>query len=178
MRHIIAAFVIAACAGPALAETPQKTDPIASIEAGVICAPDAVGTAPAPNTLAGETHIIDINPPFVSHSRRVPAVLGIGFGVKTLAAQPDGLGEVTVIVTHPPMGDAAVELQSFASSIGGLDPSLTFYQFDYAYELVPGTWEMAAMRGSDVLYKVSFDVLPPALVPELAAVCGYLDLLS
>lgn len=175
MKHVLVAAFLILSAAPVAAET---NSPIASLEAGVVCPPEAVGTAPAPNTLAGETHIIDIEPPFVSNSRRVPAVLGIGFGVKAQAASPDGLSDVTVVVTHPPMGNEAVEVQSFGTRIGGATPSLTFYQFDFGYELVPGTWQMAAMHQGEVLYKVSFEVLPPSAVPELAEVCGYLDLLS
>lgn len=174
--HLI--LLLSAIPVMALAQSDKVTDRITSLEAGVVCPPESVGSAPAPNTVAGETHIIEVEPPFVSTSRRVPAVLGIGFGVKAQTAVERGLDDVTMVVTHPPMGDDAIAVQSFGTRISGVDPSLTFYQFDFSYELLPGTWQMAAMHEGEVLYNVAFEVLPPSEVPELAAVCGYLDLLS
>ena len=151
---------------------------IASIEAGVVCAPPAIGSRPAPDTLAGVTHIIAKEPEFVTNARRVPAVLDIGFGVKAQSANPNGVAPVTLRISHPEIGLTAVTEQSFVTSISGSDPSLTFYQFDYEYELVLGTWEFTAMQGDDLLYSVSFEVVDPRQVPELADVCGFLDLLS
>ncbi len=151
---------------------------IASLEAGVVCAPPPVGSRPAPDTLAGVTHIIAEEPDFVTNARRVPAVLDIGFGVKAQSVNPDGAAPVTVLITHPEMGQTDVTEQSFVTSISGSDPSLTFYQFDYAYEMVLGTWEFTAMSGDEILYSVSFEVVDPRLVPELADVCGYQELLS
>jgi hypothetical protein len=51
-------------------------------EAGVICAQDGYGVRHAPDTIAGTTHVVEDAPPFVSNGRVVPAVLGIGFGVR------------------------------------------------------------------------------------------------
>lgn len=149
-----------------------------SLEAGIVCPPVSVNSAPAPGTIAGSTHIIEVEPPFVSNARRVPAVLGIGFGVKSQTGIAGGLADVTMVVSHPPMGTDDIEVQSFTTHISDLDPSITFYQFDYAYELLPGPWQMTAMRGKDVLYQVRFEVVSPEAVPELARACGYLDLLS
>lgn len=144
----------------------------------MICAPEAVGSSPAPGTLAGTTHIIDEDPPFVSNARRVPAVLGIGFGVKSISSTPEGLEDVTMVITHPGMGADKIKTQSYGTRISGLAPSLTFYQFDYDYELLPGIWQMVAMKDDAVLYSASFEVLPPQQVPELASVCGFESLLS
>ncbi len=108
----------------------------------------------------------------------MPAVIGIGFGVKAQAFDLLGEQDVSITITHPAMGDAGATSQSFASRINGAEPSLTFYQFDFDYELVTGIWQMQAMQGSTVLYRTSFEVLPPAQVPELARVCGFEELLS
>ena len=151
---------------------------IISLEAGIVCPPETVGSTPAPGTIAGTTHIIEVEPPFVSNARQVPAVLGIGFGVKSQTSVAGGLNDVTMYVTHPAMGDTQTEVQSFTSRISDLDPSLTFYQFDYAYELLEGPWTMTAIREGETLFSVGFDVVAPEAVPELARACGYLDLLS
>lgn len=158
---------------------PEMTSPrIAQTQAGVICAQDPAGSRAAPGTLAGTMHLIDHEPIFVSRTRRVPAVLGIGFGVKSMSASPQGLDNVTMVITHPPMGPDKRQRQSYQTSVSGTDLSLTFYQFDAGYELVTGTWQMSAFDGDDLLYSVTFEVVAPAKVPELAQVCGFENLLS
>ena len=151
---------------------------IASHAAGVICAQPTAGIAQAPGTVAGTTHLIDIEPAFVSTTRRVPAVTGIGFGIKSTAVDISGIPDVTITVTHPPMGKQRVTSQSFDSRISGSESSLTFYQFDFAYELVTGFWQMEAANGSDIIYRTTFEVLPPDQMPELASICGFENLLS
>ena len=165
----------------ALAQTtgPEKVSALlASHEAGIICAPPTVGTASVPDTVAGTTHLIDVEPAFVSTNRRVPAVVGIGFGIKAQASDVSGIPEVTMTITHPPMGKAKATVQTFQTVISGQTPSLTFYQFDFDYELVEGTWQMEATQGGVVIYRTTFVVLPPEQVPELARICGFGELLS
>lgn len=165
---------------PALADAAlqQKSPAIASLETGVICPPPTVGEAQAPDTVAGTTHLIDADPPFLSLDNRVPAVMGIGFGAKAMAADIDGLSNVEMVVTHPPMGNDGITSQSFRTSINGAAPSLTFYQFDHSYEVLIGTWMLEARREGQVLYRATFEVVRPQLVPELAAACGFEDMLS
>ena len=174
------AVVLCLAALPVLAQSTQETvsDRIASFETGVICAPEAIGTRPAPDTVAGTTHVIEVEPPFVSTDNRVPAVLGIGFGIKAMAVGYDGIDDVTMRITHPPMGDGGVTSQTYGSRISGLDPSLTFYQFDFDYELLEGTWQMEAYARGTLLYRTTFEVVAPRKLPELASVCGYENLLS
>jgi Domain of unknown function (DUF3859) len=155
----------------------QLNPRLSSFKAGIFCAPKVVGTAPAPDTVTGFTNIIDNTPPFVSSGRNVPAVLGMGFGV--LAGSKDQmLLDVLIVVTHPPMGDTGVTRQSFYNEITSFGDSMTLYQFDYAYELVEGPWTITATQGDEVLFRAGFTVVPPAMVPELAGVCGYEGLLS
>ena len=163
----------------AQAPQPDTVSPLmASVETGVICAPDSMDVRDAPGTIAGTTHVIEDEPPFVAVTRRVPAVLGIGFGIKSLTKDIGGLGDVLMTVTHPPMGDAGTTEQTFLTNIRGTDPSLTFYQFDFDYELLPGIWQMEASFGGEILYRSTFEVLPPEQVPELAEICGFTDLFS
>lgn len=178
MKHALSLAIALCLPMLASAQALQSSPDLISLEAGVVCPPPAVGTAPAPGTVAGTTHIIEEEPPFVSTARRVPAVIGIGFGIKALAADDFGMEDVTVVVTHPPMGPDHVQTQQFGTRISGISPSITFYQFDYDYELITGQWKMVAIRENRVLYSVTFDVLPASAVPELASICGYEDLLS
>lgn len=148
-------------------------------EAGVLCAQDAVTVREAPNTVAGTTHVIDEAPPFVSTGRIVPAVIGIGFGVRAGVGSDFSIEDVTMTVSHPPFAGNGATEQSFVTSIGPEGaPGITFYQFDYGYELALGDWTMAAAANGVTFYEVTFTVVPPAALPELAGACGYLDLLS
>ena len=175
MRILIALIFFAATP---LAAQDVTSPQLFSFEGGVVCAPETIGTSPAPGTVAGTINSIAESPPFVSNGRRVPAVLGIGFGVKAMANDPIGIDPVLMTITHPPMGRDKTKVQSFATRIAGDDPSLTFYQFDFAYELLPGTWTMEATQSNTVIYRTTFKVVPPNQIPELAAICGFEDMLS
>ncbi len=179
MKHIFA--FLACLPGPLLAQAPLPDlvgDSMASVEAGVICAPETLGVQEAPGTVAGTTHIIAEEPPFVAATRRVPAVLGIGFGIKSRTLDINGLNGVTMTITHPPMGSTGATYQTFSTTIRGTDPSLTFYQFDFDYELLPGIWQLEASFADETLYRTTFEVLPADQVPELAEICGFTELLS
>lgn len=179
MKHIVFALCTLPVIATAQAPLPDTISPwMASVEAGVICAPDSMEVREAPGTIAGTTHVISDEPPFVAVTRRVPAVLGIGFGVKSVTADANGLSDVLMTVTHPPMGSSGTTEQTFLTTIRGTDPSLTFYQFDYDYELLPGIWQLEASFGGEILSRTTFEVLPPEQVPELAEICGFTDLFS
>ncbi len=150
---------------------------IAAFEAGIICAPEVTGTLPAPDTVAGVTNIVDGPVEFVSRGRNVPAVLGMGFGARAQAKSKD-LYAVTVVVTHPPMGAQSQTRQSYQTVVRADQKSVTLYQFDFDYELVPGPWVIEAYDGDVLLYRANFNVVVPSLVPELASICGYENLLS
>jgi hypothetical protein len=144
---------------------------LGSFEAGVFCAPPTAGTNPAPDTVAGTTHIVDVTPEFLSNSRQVPAVIGLGFGVLAKAKRDD-LRDVTMIVTHPPMGPDGVTRQSFMTSITADIASMTYYQFDRESELLPGVWTLEAVHEGETVYRARFTVVPPEALPAVAAACG------
>ena len=148
-------------------------------EAGVLCAQEGGIVRLAPDTLAGTTYVVEEAPQFVSTDRIVPGVLGIGFGVQSGLASDIGQEGVLMTVTHPPLESSGVTRQSFTTVIGSHDePNITFYQFDYPYELALGEWTMTATYGAVTLYETTFTVVPPSALPELAGVCGYLDLIG
>ena len=126
----------------------------------------------------GVNNVLDKDPPFVSASRIVPATLGVGFGVKAQSEAPAGLSGVLLEVLHPPMGPEGQTRQSFFTSMSGQSPSITFYQFDHPYELVTGQWTIRAYSGEVALLSVTFEVVDPRSVPELAVACNFIDLLS
>lgn len=178
MRYLSFLTLFLACS-PALAGAEPGdvvADVIGYFDAGIICSPEPLSTLPAPDTLAGTVNIIEGIPPFVSTSRIVPGLVGVGFGVVRSVISPDPF-EVTVIVRHPPMGADGVIEQSYSTLIGQ-DPGVSLYDFEYPHEIVPGAWSIAATDGEQLLFEAHFTVVPPAKVPELAAICGYEALLS
>ena len=183
MRCFLLSSALALCGGAVvLAQADDFKSPLLGFyEAGVLCAQDPSTVREAPDTVAGTTHVIEDAPPFVSNGRVVPAVIGIGFGVRAGLFGDIGQDGIVMRVTHPAMtggGQGATE-QSFITNIGSeFSPGITFYQFDYGYELALGDWTMTATSGGVTLYETTFTVVPPSALPELAGVCGYLDLLS
>lgn len=180
---LAAAPALAQSAGiGALAPGDHVSPLLSAFQAGIVCAQDTGETAPAPGTIAGFTNIITTEPDFVSPTRRVPAVLGIGFGVKSRARRPPGYDTVLVTVTHPPMGANGVTVETYITAIRGEDGtpglSITLFQFDTDYELVTGPWTISASEAGKQLFHAKFTVLPPREVPELAQVCHYQGLLS
>ncbi|MEN8840453.1 MAG: DUF3859 domain-containing protein [Octadecabacter sp.] len=176
---IVSALSIAWGVCASAAEDDFVSPMIELFEAGVVCAQDGGTVRLAPDTLAGTTYLVEDAPQFVSTGRLVPAVLGIGFGVQSGLASDLGQDGVLMTVTHPPMIGSGVTQQSFTTVVGSRDvPNVTFYQFDYGYELALGDWTMTASYGGVTLYETTFTVVPPSALPELAGICGYLDLIG
>ncbi len=161
-----------------LPEGDYRSPQVAEFKAGIFCAQKVIRTNPAPGTIAGVTNVIEGEPGFISVSRRVPAVLGVGFGVKVRVDDPFGYSDVWITVTHPPMGPDGVTEEFYVSSISGTETSMNLFQFDFDYELVPGPWSIEAMSAGRLIYRARFDVAVPSAVPELAIPCGYEDQLS
>ena len=176
--RVLAFGLIAIWANVAVAQSVDAVSPqISAFRAGIFCAPEVISTSPAPDTVAGVTNVLETAPPFVSAGRNMPAVLGMGFGVMS-KSKNQVLLDVLIVVTHPPMGEGAVTRQSYYSEISSFGESMTLYQFDYDYELVQGPWTITASQGDTVLFQAGFNVVAPHLVPELAGICGYEELLS
>ena len=176
MRVLMALFALFAV--PVAAQD-IVTPEIGYFEAGIVCEGEVVGATLAPGTEAGEVMLLDDTPPFVSHSRRVPAVPGVGFGVLVAVAGEADPRTVLMRVSHPPFTGSGTEVETFVSALGSPgDPSIHLFRFDRDYEMVPGPWVMEALRDGELLYRAEFTVLPPAQVPELAGICDYESLLS
>ena len=150
---------------------------VSAFRAGIACGQEVLATAPATDTVAGVTNIIEGEVEFISNGRMVPAVLGISFGAK-VQAKGDPITDVMMQVTHPPMGAEGTTRESYFTNISATDMSLALFQFDYDYELVEGPWTITALKDGETIYSVDFTVVSPAAVPGLAAVCGYEDLLG
>ena len=164
-------------AQPATAQL-AKSSAISWIEAGIICASDTGEYREAPGTISGRAHAPTEEPPFVSNSQVVPAVRGVGLGVKARSDATIGMLPIEMILTHPPMGEDGITRQTFVSLITPDRNAIIFFQFDHDYELVTGPWSFTAMRDGQTVFRANFQVVSPDEMPDLADTCDYRDLLS
>lgn len=173
MRALIALF-LAALAPVAAADPgePFAAPGVARLDWGVFCAAEAMDRAPAPGTDSGWIHVprrtLAFHWPGV---RQVPAALGLAFGVEAVAVlgQPRS---VEVQVFHP--GRATPE--AWVTTLPDSGPSLVFFRFDTAEELIPGLWviearDLGAAVDSAPLYRVEFEVVAAAALPEMVQAC-------
>lgn len=154
-----------------MAEPPLRLGaPVLELRRGIICAPPEAGRRAAPGTLSGWIHVPDSPLVMRAEGARVPAVLGMGFGVRfTLAGdQPYPL---RYVVSHPPMPPGGEVEQVWHGLVAPGGPEQVFYQFDLVQELLPGRWSIAAFSGTQELFHAAFDVVTPETLPALADLC-------
>ncbi|NGM45674.1 DUF3859 domain-containing protein [Rhodobacter sp. SGA-6-6] len=174
MRLALALTLLAcpALAAPVFAAPaePQAAAEVARLEVGVFCALQAMDRMPAPGTASGWIHVPTTEITFHWPDRQVvPAALGLAFGVRATGAPGFATTDrAEVRVTRP--GGLAPEVWS--SGISDAGAALSFFRFDTADELVPGLWTFEAWDGEALLYRVEFEVVPAAAVPEIVDACG------
>ena len=177
--RILSIILVCLCSltNPASAQLARSSS-LGWIEAGIICATNTGEFREAPGTISGRAHAPTEEPPFVSNSQVVPAVIGVGLGIKARSDDAIGLLLVEVILTHPPMGEDGITRQTFLSMITPDTNAIIFFQFDHDYELVTGSWSFTGVRDGETVFRANFQVVPPDQMPDLADTCDYRDLLS
>ena len=167
-----------ALTGPARSQDADMTSPaLTLVDTGLVCNPVVLREEPAPGTVSGVVNVLEEVPEFTVDSRRVPAVIGLSFGALARAEARE-FPVVDMVVTHPPMGPTGATMQTYTTYFGRGGTTPVLYSLEYDEELVLGTWTFEARAEGEVLYRLSFEVVPPQALPELAAMCGYEDLLS
>ncbi len=156
MRHrlipAILSLVVAASPGDVAAD-------VRLVEAGIICPRESSGElVPAPRTEAGHIRLIDESLGFDLLSRTVPTMDGLSFGFRTELEPGVDLRDVTVVVTHPPMGAAEVVREEWDDVLAANDASLNLFTFEEAYEKVPGIWTFAIEVDGQPVVTVPFEV--------------------
>ncbi len=152
--------------------------PVVLIDYGVICQVLSNGSRPAPETLLGEINLIDRTRDMDVTTRVVPARAGISFGVKFTGAPGTGALPVTVIVTHPPMGEAGIARESWTALVEEGDSGLSLFTFEFPYEMLPGPWSMAIEADGRRLMEQHFQVVPELAAPGVLSVCDRQDFVS
>ncbi|NPD17075.1 DUF3859 domain-containing protein [Xinfangfangia sp. D13-10-4-6] len=148
---------------------PQLSPRIRQLEFGIFCALTAMDSAPAPGTIAGWLHVPRDRIAFHWPDESVvPASIGLAFGIRVMA-QPGEASETAQARVYRP-GRATPE--TWETSVSDMGEVNSFFRFDDESELIPGIWAFEAWDQDEMLYRVEFEVVPPAARPEIANSCG------
>ena len=157
-RKLGALALLLGAGAPAMAD--EISGQVSRWQAGVICASQFGNGARPAEDIA-----------FVAQTQVVPAVVGMGFGVRAQAQAPTGVA-VTIVVDHPPFTPGGPTQQTYPTTMSGSAMSGFFYRFENQQEAAVGTWRVSALSGQTVLYSLDFDVVPPRANDGLLAACG------
>lgn len=141
------------------------------VDYGVICEVILTNKRAAPNTESGVLNIIGPGRDFNVRTDRVPAELGLSFGLRI--ALPDGADGQTVKVTvrHPPMGAKRITRQRWTAPIAGGERILNLYTFENEHELVKGRWRFTIEGADGKTIRHTFHVSGPLDVPAVQDAC-------
>ncbi len=145
---------------------------------GVICEITPDGQRTAPGTVSGVLNVIDQTREIDVITDRVPAELGLSFGIR--AEMTDGATgmSVDVVVTHPPMGDSGQTVEIWDTWLAPDDSALNLFSFEAPFELIEGPWLFQMMLDGEVLLEKAFVVTPAGTVPEVQSTCHGAMILS
>ena len=97
----------------------------------------------------------------------------IGGGLLGLeAAAALRLRGMEVTVLHPPYAGTDVTEESWQTDIVRDASNLNFFLFEFPFEMVAGEWAIQASHRGQIVYSVSFKVVDPARIPNLASYCS------
>ena len=120
---------------------------LAQINYGLVCPAGTATKLPAPGTHLGFITQRDQSQ-FIEHQTQIiPLTKGIGFGVD-------------------------VTEESWQTDIVRDASNLNFFLFECPFEMVAGEWAIQASHRGQIVYSVSFKVVDPARIPNLASYCS------
>lgn len=129
------------------------------VEAGIICPRASSGDlVEAPGTEAGFIRQIEQGLAFDLFSRTVPTMDDLSFGFRTALKEGAAPQDVTIVVTHPPMGARGVVREEWSDTIRPGVANLNLFTFEQEYEKVPGRWTFGIEIDDVPVVTVAFDV--------------------
>jgi Domain of unknown function (DUF3859) len=145
-RILALALLAAGCAtGPARPTAPPTVE---LWEWGRYEVASHAGDAPAPRTTMGTVHVVPPldTPRLLERTERIPAAVGMRFGVRFIARQPGGpsIIPLRVRVLHPPTRNPATgrvtEREEWDAEANASLPRFTGWLFEAPWEVAPGPW--------------------------------------
>jgi hypothetical protein len=156
------------CAGTAAASEPApptSSADFASFSVGVLCSPRVADRSAAPDTRLGYTNVVAAPRKIGFAQQKVPATLGVSFGV--MFTPTEALTGVRNVTYRP----GSTKPDVYYTDIEAKPGRYRGFAFEYQEELVPGLWRMESWQGDKLLYRVEFQVVPEAALPEIQAQC-------
>ncbi len=151
---------------------------VSELQYGLVCGSDTAETMPAPKTASGTIQKREDWQKIILETQIIPLVKGIALGVDMKPAAPRAIGNVKIIVTHPPFVGSELTTDSWTTQFDAASSNLNFFEFEHPYELVEGQWTIEARKGFRKLYSVTFQVVVPETVPDMAKLCDGISLNS
>jgi len=137
---------------------------------GLVCPAGNAVELPAPGTHLGVIKQREGWQRIEYTTQTIPMVKGIGFGVE--AAPLRNLTGVQVTVFHPPYPGTDVTEESWISDFNTDAQNLSFFTFEFPFEMVQGRWAIQATHLGSTLYSVEFDVVPASKYPNVDGLCA------
>jgi hypothetical protein len=148
-------LVLALLALPAAAQ-------VRLIEAGIICPRIVTGElVEAPGTESGNIRMIEQTLAFDLDARAVPTITNLSFGLRFALEPGEPAQDVTIVVTHPPMGERAVTRQSWPDTLVPGEQNMNLFTFEHEHEKVAGPWTFAVEIDGERVLEVPFEVAGP-----------------
>lgn len=145
--------------------------PLVLDQFGVICEIFPEGQRPAPETVSGILNLVEQDQPIDVQTVRVPAEIGLSFGIRATLAPGTALSPVDVVVTHPPMGEAGQTVERWGATFNAGEVNLNLFTFEEDYELVQGPWLFQLVSDGEVLLQQPFVVTARGSVPDVQQTC-------
>jgi len=156
---------------PALADVaaPVSSPTVQITNFGIYCSPEIKERQEAPETTLGYIEVFSGMPEIRFQQQKVPARLGVSFGVVVTSA--NDVPSVRVETWQP--GQETPDIYYTGYIAGG--SSMRGFTFDFKEELLLGVWRMEAWEGETRLYSVEFEVVPPSTLPGIGSDCTFLS---
>ncbi len=172
------ALLIALSASGSAGAAQGSEPPLKLLDHGVICDVTFQGRREAPLTESGQINLIDQSREMDVTTPRVPARIGLSFGIRVVAHPGAGVPDARIVVTHPPLGPARVTVQSWGSPISPGGTGIGLFTFEHDYELVKGPWRFQILSGDTILVDQPFEVVEGYAVPEVQGECFAAEITS
>lgn len=151
---------------------------VGNLRFGLVCGSDTAETLPAPDTAQGTIQKREDWQKILVETQVIPLTKGMALGVDVSPVGPRNIEDVEIHVTHPPYADSGLTLERWQTEFTASGSNLNFFEFEFPYEMVEGPWTIEARTERGTLYSVTFQVVSPETLPELADLCDGISLTS
>ncbi len=172
-RLCFAVMLCGAGALSALAQEGREASELILESYGVYCGMEGPSSkVAAPGTVLGYIQVTDADAQATVVTTRVPAAMGIAFGV-ALRVAPDQSGfSAEFRVTHPTATPGARITERWISRFSPNEPTLNRFRFEFAEELNIGLWVMEVYHEEALLFRQAFEVVPQDAAADILAQCA------